>query len=293
MHHKVGEIMVRQKKMLNITMLEGTANGPILCNLKPGHSSIYKISREALADYKKLDDMNKPGIYFLCGKGGHIYVGQANERMNGQGIWLRVSEHNKEKESYWTEAFMVIRKTDDLTATDLNYLENRFCNIVMEAGATVHNKKNPSMGKYSDETEVMLEPFIDEVIDTLKLLGYNIFDKVDAPVEETQRGVKLFLNKSSKEESRNVDAKILMADGKFILLKGSIVATKPSNKCQERILRKRAEYDAMIDTSGRVKADIEFDSSSTLAQVATISSVNGKVELKDANGVTLKALLGE
>lgn len=281
------------KRMLNITMIEGDACGALLCNLKPGHASVYKISREELSKYKKLDDMSKPGIYFLSGKGGHVYVGQANERMNGQGIWLRVSEHNRDKEDYWTEAYMVIRKGEDLTATDLNYLENRFCNMAIDAGDVVHNKKNPGTGKYSDETEVMMEPFIDEVKEILFLLGNKMFVDNEASVEvsEEPEGLKLFITKTGNQEGRSVDARIVKQGDKYILLKGSKLAVKPSKKAEDRITRKRAEYNELITEEGIVIEDIQFDSPSTLAQVATISSVNGKVELKDAEGRLLKELL--
>ena len=52
-----------------------------------------------------------------------------------------------------------------------------------------------------------------------------------------------------------------------------------------------SEYNDFITEEGIVMEDIQFDSPSTLAQVATISSVNGKVELKDSEGRLLKELL--
>lgn len=285
--------MAQQKRMLNITMLEGTAFGPLQCNLKPGHACVYKISRNDLNMYRGLDDMTRPGIYFLFGKEGHIYVGQANERMNGRGVWARVSEHNKEKEDYWTEAFMIIHKSDDLTATDLNYLENRFCNMAIEAGATVHNRKTPSVGRYSDETEVMMESLIEEVVQILGMLGYMLFETGEKAGLVQEEGIKLFLNKEGSFIGRSVDAKIVMRDGKYILLKGSKVAVNASEKCSDRIKKKRAGYSGVIDAKGNVLENIIFDSASALAQVATYSAVNGKVELKDAEGKTLKNLLGE
>ena len=66
-----------------------------------------------------------------------------------------------------------------------------------------------------------------------------------------------------------------------------------ANSCRKCIKSKRVEFKKYIDAKGTVVEDIPFSSPSTLAQFATLSSVNGKVELKDADGRRLKELLDE
>ncbi len=231
-----------------------------------------------------------------------VYIGQANTRKNGNGVLGRVMEHRKDKESYWKEAFILISSKNAIGATDLNYLENQLCNRTINAGAfeTV-NAADPNTGTYSDEVEITMDSLIDYTSTVLKVLGYDLFGVSDPeldiqktiPVDEFDGWLMLYMKKVGTEAGRDCDVKCATKDGEFILLKGSKLATVAADSVRESIKAKRREFEKHIDSKGIVIEDIPFCSSSTLAQFAALCSLNGKVELKDKDGRTLKELLGE
>lgn len=286
--------MSKHKKILNITMLDGDAEGGLECCLKPGDAYLYRLSRENLSDYKGITKLSKAGIYFLLGKDldkDIVYVGQANERLNGEGVWLRVSEHDRPKEAYWTDAIMVVHKANSLGATELNYLENRFCNMAIEAGKDAKNKKNPTIGNYSDETEVIMDPFIDEVLEMLKLLGYKTFEKTTPEEVSKEDCLQLFIKRDSGVPGRKVDTRCVYRNGKYTLLKGSLVAMVPTDSCSKSIRDQRENIVDSVDKNGILKKDIEFDTPSGASGFAVYGASNGKIDLKTSDGKTLKEIM--
>jgi len=51
--------MAKHKKILNITMLDGDADGGLECCLKPGDAYLYRVSREKISDYKSVTRLSK------------------------------------------------------------------------------------------------------------------------------------------------------------------------------------------------------------------------------------------
>lgn len=105
-----------------------------------------------------------------------VYIGQANIRKNDNGVLGRDIEHKKISEDYWNEVFILISSKNAIGATELNYLENQFCNRTMQAGAydTV-NAADPNTGNYSEEVEITMDALIDYATTVLKVLGYDLF----------------------------------------------------------------------------------------------------------------------
>ena len=114
---------------------------------------------------RDLDILKQSGVYFLFGTdkadNAVVYIGQAAVRKNGKGLLLRVQEpHNSI--DYWTEAVMFTTTNNSFGPTEISYLENRFCNMAIEAGRyVVKNGNDPNPGNITEETESELEEFID------------------------------------------------------------------------------------------------------------------------------------
>ena len=54
-----------------------------------------------------------------------VYVGQAGNRKNGEGILNRLLEHKRNpKEDYWTEAVVFTTSNNSFGPTEISYLEN-------------------------------------------------------------------------------------------------------------------------------------------------------------------------
>ena len=297
--------MATGKSFINITLLNGTADGALKCVNKAHDGIIYKIKREDICNYASEPELKQCGIYFLFGKVKNkpvVYIGQANTRKNGNGILGRVIEHRKDKEDYWNEAFILISSKNAIGATELNYLENQLCNRTIKAGAfeTV-NIADPNTGTYSDEVEVTMDSLIDYTVTVLKVLGYDLFGKPEGsnakkqndPFDEYDGWLRLYIKKEGNDTGRDCQVVCVVNDRKYIILKGSKLATVMTDSCKQSIRNKREELKKYIDSKGIVVENIPFRSPSTLAQFATLSSVNGKVELKDVDGKTLKEILGE
>lgn len=294
--------MAGNKSFINITLLNGTAEGALKCVNKAHDGIIYRIKRDDVNNYTDEAELKQCGIYFLFGiRDGKstVYIGQANTRKNGNGVLGRVCEHKKPSEDYWTDAFILISSKNAIGATELNYLENQFCNKTIEAGAfSIANVVDPNTGNYSDEVEITMDALIEYTAVVLKVLGYDLFkrnvsadDSAEKQLKSHSSGVELFLTQTGSGEGRGCQITCLASEEGFLLLKNSIVAMIPSEGCPQGTLDKRKEHKTDIDKTGKVLRDISFSSSSALAKFVTLSSVNGKILLKNAEGVTLKELL--
>lgn len=105
-----------------------------------------------------------------------VYIGQAGVRKNGKGLLLQVQEaHNSI--DYWTEAVMFTTTNNFFGPTEISYLENRFCNMAIEAGRyVVKNGNDHNPGNITEETESELEEFIDYAKILMGTLGHKVFE---------------------------------------------------------------------------------------------------------------------
>nr|WP_297708949.1 GIY-YIG nuclease family protein [uncultured Butyrivibrio sp.] len=284
----------------NLFLLDGTAEGAIKCSTRGQDTIVYRIPREDLNKYMSNEDLKKAGIYFLVGKidgKKAIYVGQGNTRKNGNGVLGRVLEHKKPTEAYWKTAFILISNSDWITATELNYLENQFCYLANSAGEYyVVNAWDPSLGKVSDETRVTMEPFIEYAKLALKLQGYRPFEKReiaegDSQSSESEAGGIMLSLSLDGDDGRKANARCLYRDEKFIVLKGSLVATVPSGSCSNAIKNKRVKNAGLVDKKGILKQDIIFNSPSGAAAFVSYANCNGKILWKLEDGRLLKEIL--
>lgn len=126
-------------KSINLFLMDGNANGMIKCTLANWIGIAYKIPRTSLDKCKNRTDLKQTGVYFLFGVSDTtgksvVYVGQAGNRKNGEGILNRLLEHKRNpKEDYWTEAVVFTTSNNSFGPTEISYLENRFCNLAVDA----------------------------------------------------------------------------------------------------------------------------------------------------------------
>lgn len=60
--------------------------------------------------------------------------------------------------------------------TEISYLENRFCNLAIQANRyNVKNGNDPNPGNITEETESELEEFIDYAKIVMGALGHKVF----------------------------------------------------------------------------------------------------------------------
>lgn len=123
------------------------------------------------------------GVYFLFGMSdetsrGVVYIGQAGARKNGEGILNRLQEHKRNLDKdYWTEAVVFTTSNNSFGPTEISCLENRFCNLAIEAKRyEVKNGNDPTPGNITEESE--MEEFIDYAKVIMGVLGHKLFEPI-------------------------------------------------------------------------------------------------------------------
>ena len=175
-------------KSINLFLMDGNANGMIKCTLANWIGIAYKIPRTSLDKCKNRTDLKQTGVYFLFGVSDTtgksvVYVGQAGNRKNGEGILNRLLEHKRNpKEDYWTEAVVFTTSNNSFGPTEISYLENRFCNLAVDAKRyEVKNGNDPSLGNITEEKESELEDFIEYAELMMGTLGHKVFIPYTSP----------------------------------------------------------------------------------------------------------------
>ncbi len=281
--------------------MDGDAEGRIKCTLANWTGVAYKIPRTEIDKCKNREDLKWSGVYFLFGisddSGKNVaYVGQAGMRKNGEGILNRLMEHKRNPDKdYWTEAVVFTTSNNYFGPTEISYLENRFCNLAIEANRyIVKNGNDPSPGHITEEKESELEEFIEHAKLIMETLGHKIFVPIiKSPVKTEDQedtgieNIELFLRHTVKKLNFTADATAKQTAEGFVVLKGSKIA--PSSGADDTIspgnLRKR-QY-CKIE-NGILQEDVLFNSPSSAGEFVTGKSCNGLVSWKTKDGICLR-----
>lgn len=283
-------------KTVTLFLIDGTSTGRIKCHLFNWTGVAYRIPRNELAACSKTDGdigthLKQSGVYFLMGYNDAtgketVYVGQACTRKNGEGILYRLLEHNRsngEKEKYadyWNEAIVFTTTNDTFGPTEISYLENRFSNLAKEAKRfEVSNGNEPSIGHVTEEMKSDLEEFINYSKIVMGVLGNKVFVPFAEPTVNEE---SIFTG-----DFKNHEAKGILTDEGFVVLKGSSVASDLAKHAKYTYIEKfREEYSSLI-SNGITTKDILFKSPSAAASFVTGSSTNGNKFWKAKNGKLL------
>ena len=269
--------MARRGKSINLYLMDGDPNGRAKCTLANWTGVAYKIPRIDIDKCKDREDLKQSGVYFLFGTSDTtgknvVYIGQAGARKNGEGILNRLQEHRlNPNKDYWTEAVAFTTSNNTFGPTEISYLENRFCNMALQAQRyEVKNANEPTMGNITEEKECEMEEFIDNVKLIMGALGHKVFESLDQPVpaeacpssEPTEKGALLHLERMIK------DVGTVIADGKqtsdgFVVYKGSHISPTADHTVSATIKEKRNA--ARVDENGVLLENVFFTSPSSAA----------------------------
>lgn len=295
--------MKTRGKSIQLFLMDGEASGRIKCTLANWTGVAFKIPRTELDKCKDRDDLKQSGVYFLFGTSdetgkGVVYIGQAGARKNGEGILNRLQEHKRNPEKdYWTEAIVFTTSNNSLGATEISYLENRFCNMALAANRyEVRNGNDPTPGNITEEKESEMEEFIDYAKVIMGTLGHKLFEPLGKPIvnvsesninDAVQGAVGLHLARNIKKVGR-IEADGVQTTEGFVVLQGSHIASVDDNTIPAVIKERRKK--ANIDENGILQEDMLFTSPSYAAMFVIGKSANGLTSWKTSNGKTLKSL---
>ena len=295
--------MKTRGKSIQLFLMDGEASGRIKCTLANWTGVAFKIPRTALDKCKDRDDLKQSGVYFLFGTSDETgksvaYIGQAGARKNGEGILNRLQEHKRNPEKdYWTEAVVFTTSNNSLGATEISYLENRFCNMALEANRyEIKNGNDPTPGNITEEKESEMEEFIDYAKVIMGTLGHKLFEPVGKPIlnvdeakisDAVQGAVDLHLVRNIKTVGKIEADGVQTAEG-FVVLQGSHIASIDDDTIPAVIKERRKK--ANVDENGILQEDMLFTSPSYAAMFVIGKSANGLTSWKTLDGKTLKSL---
>ena len=278
--------------LINLFLIDGTANGRIKCTINGRTGIIFKVTRKDLSKCKDRDELKHDGVYFLLGEEDEqqkIYVGQASSRKNGKGILGRLTEHDRNGDkNFWSEAIAFTTSDNSFGATEISWLENKFCNLAIAAGrCVVMNGNEPPPGNVSEEKESELEEQAEFVLLILSAIGYKIFEPqpkiISPPVVESTEEI-FYLSRFVKRLGRKINAQMKRTPTGYKVLAGSEVSPLDAEKLSVP-LKKLRHSDKVAN--GILLEDIEFPSANMAGEFVVGNYVIAKQEWKK-NGVPLK-----
>lgn len=289
-------------KSINLFLMDGDASGRIKCTLANWTGVAYKIPRTELDKCKEREDLKQSGVYFLFGisdetSKGVVYIGQAGARKNGDGILTRLMEHKRNPDKdYWTEAIVFTTSNNSFGPTEISYLENRFCNLAVDAKRyDVKNGNDPTSGNITEEKESEMEEFIEYAKVIMGTLGHKLFEPVSKPatiksddsVDVSEDAVKFYLERTIKNVGKVQAIGTQTAEG-FVVLHGSHISPVEDNDISDTI--KNLRKNASLDEHRILKEDMLFTSPTSAAVFVIGKSESGPRIWKTEDGQSLKSL---
>lgn len=274
--------MKKRGRKITLYLIDGDANGRIMCELSNWSGKAYKIPRNLIKKSEDRNDLNNTGIYILFGKneyGNNVaYIGEAEI------IKQRLLQHVGQKE-FWNEAIVFISKDNNLNKAHIKYLESRLFEIAKDTDRYIlDNTTKPTKSNISEPDQAEMEEFIDNLRLLVNTLGHKVFDAI---VKEDSLGEEAIfeIKKTGKF------AKGKPTNEGFVVFKGALLASKlgvVNNSVVE--LRNKLISEGAISEKGnelRLNKDYVFSSPSLAAVIILGRSANGLLEWK-CNGKSLK-----
>jgi hypothetical protein len=291
-------------KNMNYYLMDSIPNGRIKCTLANWTGVAYKIPRLKLVDCKDIKYLKHSGVYFLFSNNDNdkpiVYIGQAGTRKNGEGILTRLKEHysphnQRPALTDWYEAVAFTTSDNILGATEISWLENRFCTLAKSVNRyVIKNEIEPNAGNVTEEKESELEEYVSYAIIVMGVLGHLLFEPYIQPqpipnftTKASDDSIEFFLEQKMQNSGLTVNASCKRSNEGYIVLKGSIINPKTNEKTCSGVAQK-ARKQARIDDNNMLLEDMLFQTPSAAAMFATGASANGNIVWKTADGKALK-----
>ena len=274
------------RKTIELFLADGDSDGLIIVELSNWNGRAIKIPRAEIRDCQRLD-ITEAGVYFLfcndAGSAPSVYIGES------ENVKQRLLQHiadNKagSEQYYWQTAVIFIGS--ELNKALIRFLENKLVKAARSADSYEILTKNTYADTVLKESQkAAMEEFYDNICLLINTLGYKVF----APSTKRDDTIPTL-----HCTSRGAEAKGLLSNGGFTVLKGSKVAedTTPSFEVRNNgyfNLRNRLIKNGTI-SDWEFTTDFEFSSPSAAASVIMGSSASGNAEWKNSDGVPLKNL---
>ena len=275
-------------KTIELFLVNGTADSLVEAELSNWSGKALRIPRNEVPSCKN-ETLSQPGVYFLFCKDDDntdsVYIGEAENVKERLLQHLRNFENGNEK-YYWTTA--VVFTGRDLNKAHIRYLEHKLAKLAAENGRYKLITKNTYKNTVLKDSQIAtMEEFIDNIKILINALGYKVLE----PLVDNASTNSNKENKILSIETKETNAKGVVTNEGFVLLKGAKIKKEISKSLSSGVRKLREKY----ITEGKVVSettteDILFSSSSAAAAFVSGSSASGPVSWKDEDGVSLKEL---
>ena len=104
-------------KTITTYLIDGNPNGIRTCFISNKICKAVVVPRAKLMDAKKRSELHQPALYILISDSDdEIYIGETEDFLS------RIRDHEAKK-SFWDQAIIFVSKDNDLTKSDVKYLE--------------------------------------------------------------------------------------------------------------------------------------------------------------------------
>lgn len=269
---------------IRIFLPDGSADGLKIVEKSNWNGRGVVCPRSLLPESKRRDEFTRTGVYILIGlsESGDtpmIYIGQ------GDPVRPRLESHYAKKD-FWTSVVFFVSKDENLNKAHIGYLESKLIALAKEINrATLDNQNAPELPSMSEMDIADAEGFLDEILLCLPVLGVNFFTRPEKISPKSHLVLK----------GKDADAKGYESSEGFVVVAGGEARANEVDSTHKYVvaLRKSLVERGILKTAGknlRLEQDYTFTSPSLAAAVMLGRSANGRIEWKDAKGITLKEI---
>ena len=262
-------------KTITTYLINGNPKGPRTVFISNKICQAIVVPRISLSEVKKRSELNQPALYFLVNEqDGNLYVGEK------ESFSKRVIDHQNKK-SFWDLAIVFTSKCNDLTKTDVKYLEHLSYNEAIESDRfdLKENKQKSGKPNLPEYQADCVHEFFDDVKTLISFLGYPVFDRSNQEVTE------IFYC-----TGRGANAKGFYHPNGFTVLKGSLVpsdTTKSYRNPEKRIKKLKTCGKDLGSQHFQIEKDILFSSPSSASSFCIGNSSNGWIDWVNKEKQTL------
>ncbi len=274
---------------LRIFVADGDPDGLRIVERFNASARTVVFPRALLPQVKARPELQQTGVYLLLGprpdgEGELLYVGE------GDPILPRLQDHQSKKD-FWTRAIGFVAVGGLLNKAHVQLLEARLIALARAAKRVpLDNGNFPGQPTLSEADRADMEVFLAHMLGMLPVLGVHAFESVPAVAAKASPVLSC--------KGKGVLASGHEASQGFVVKAGSQAVAESVPSMQQDVhgmfdLRQELIANgvlALADGLYRFTQDYSFSSPSTAAAVVLGRSANGRIEWKNAQGRTLKAL---
>ncbi|MBC74691.1 MAG: hypothetical protein CME64_01625 [Halobacteriovoraceae bacterium] len=263
----------------------------------------------------KRDELQKTGIYILSSSDQtedgvfQVYIGETDA------FAKRICAHERKK-SWWDKFIVFTAGDDNLTKAHVRYLERQLYQLAQNSGAPVEimNSSEPGGANLSEAELCFTSAFLDNILFTLKTLGFDYFREVSPKREEVQEVEKNNLLITGERfytlqlrdfwlDGKPLKSFMRVESGKFVVEKGSYIRLNPTPSFKNRggyykqwirLVNSEKVLKSEIEGLGVLGEDVAFSSPSASGSVMRAKATNGATRWRScSSGETLKEVLAK